>query len=299
MERNEALTLIQIDTKTFNPDILYAFDSYDEGTALGKEHAHDFVELSIILDGEATYHVHHHRYHATKGCVMLYHPGTPHQHIQEEHTYSHQLHIGLNNVTFEGLKRNYLPFETTFIELKHEQAIFLDLCQAILIEKNERALGYELMIKSLIMKLLVMLLRQGNVIENTEMMTSLTDRSYQDKERIVNNIIYYLETHHAQDITLDSLAETMYISPNYLSKVFKEVTKDSPINYLIQIRLNRAALLLQNNQLTIKEVAKRVGYDDPFYFSKLFKKYYGVSPSHYQTETFSPFDIPSTPPSDL
>ena len=42
-----------------------------------------------------------------------------------------------------------------------------------------------------------------------------------------------------EDITPDSLSETMYISPNYLSKVFKEVTKDSPINYLIQIRLNR------------------------------------------------------------
>ncbi|EGO8073496.1 helix-turn-helix transcriptional regulator, partial [Enterococcus faecalis] len=54
-----------------------------------------------------------------------------------------------------------------------------------------------------------------------------------------------------------------------------------PINYLIQIRLNHAKELLKNDSLSVKEVAKTVGYEDAYHFSKLFKKYYGKSPSQF------------------
>ncbi|WP_312729295.1 helix-turn-helix transcriptional regulator, partial [Enterococcus sp.] len=68
-------------------------------------------------------------------------------------------------------------------------------------------------------------------------------------------------------------------SPTYLSKIFKEATGVSPINYLIEIRLKRAKDMLKNDNLTIKEVASAVGYQDAYHFSKSFKKLYGVSPS--------------------
>ena len=74
-------------------------------------------------------------------------------------------------------------------------------------------------------------------------------------------------------------------SSNY--KVYKvsdwqEEIGDSPINYLIKIRLAKAEELLKDNSLPIKVIAKRVGYNDAYHFSKLFKKYYGVSPSSFR-----------------
>ena len=74
----------------------------------------------------------------------------------------------------------------------------------------------------------------------------------------------------------------MYLSPVYISKIFKEKTGDSPINYLIQIRLGKAKEMLEENRGSIRTIAAQVGYDDVYHFSKLFKKYYGVSPLYYR-----------------
>ena len=70
----------------------------------------------------------------------------------------------------------------------------------------------------------------------------------------------------------------MYLSPFYISKIFKSETGDTPINRLIDIRLEKAKQLLEEGG-SIQEVAAEVGYEDAYHFSKLFKKHYGVSPS--------------------
>ena len=70
-----------------------------------------------------------------------------------------------------------------------------------------------------------------------------------------------------------------------LSKIFKDITGVSPINYLIQIRLTKARQLLEKEEvLTVKEVAKAVGYEDAYHFSKSFKKHFGLSPSMVRTQ---------------
>lgn len=73
----------------------------------------------------------------------------------------------------------------------------------------------------------------------------------------------------------------MYISPTYMSKLFKQETGESPINYLIKIRMEKAKELLVKEELSVKEIANSVGYQDAYHFSKLFKKYTGNSPSDY------------------
>lgn len=71
----------------------------------------------------------------------------------------------------------------------------------------------------------------------------------------------------------------------YISKIFKEETGDSLINYLIKIRLEKASFLLKKNkEISIKEISLLVGYEDAYYFSKLFKKYYSFSPLQFKRE---------------
>jgi YesN/AraC family two-component response regulator len=77
----------------------------------------------------------------------------------------------------------------------------------------------------------------------------------------------------------------MYLSPVYISKIFKEETGESPINYLIKIRLEKAKEILVNSGGgSIKSIANQVGYEDVYHFSKLFKKYYGISPLYYKKD---------------
>lgn len=81
----------------------------------------------------------------------------------------------------------------------------------------------------------------------------------------------------------DQIAENMYLSPFYISKTFKSEIGDSPIHYLIRVRMEKAKELLSENlELPISEIAESVGYEDAFHFSKLFKKTYGISLSKYR-----------------
>ncbi|SKA84257.1 AraC-type DNA-binding protein [Clostridium sp. USBA 49] len=105
-----------------------------------------------------------------------------------------------------------------------------------------------------------------------------------DKRYLIKKIIQYMNENYMNAISLEMISNYIHLNPIYLSKLFKEETGESPINYLIGIRLYKAKELLDNGEFTVKEIASMVGYDDPYYFSKLFKKYYGCSPKKYKNK---------------
>lgn len=92
-----------------------------------------------------------------------------------------------------------------------------------------------------------------------------------------------IEADFAAKFTLTKLAAIACMSPPYFCEEFKKHFKVPPIDYVIRLRLKNAAMLLEDKSLSISEVAFRSGYDDVYYFSKLFKKKYGASPSVYRS----------------
>lgn len=95
-------------------------------------------------------------------------------------------------------------------------------------------------------------------------------------------VILYFEEHFAESINLESLAESLNYSVPHLLFLFKKRTGYSPIDYLIRIRIDRAVNLLAETDAAIREIAASVGYKDPYYFGRLFKKYKGVSPDRFR-----------------
>ena len=263
----------------FNPEIIYAFDPWNEQGNKSDIHTHDFLEISIVLEGQANYTIEEQEFQLNAGQIMLFNPGTHHGEEQRTGTYSHQLHIGLTNISLDGLKRNHLPTKKAILNLGEYQWEFLDKAWRLVKEYSEEQPEFQLMVKALIIEMLVLILRSLEKVQDNTVTLALS-KNAKRKQYLVNHAIYYLENHHTQEITLEQLADTLYVSPTYLSKVFKESTGMSPINYLIQVRLKHAKELLANEQLTIREISQAVGYQDAYHFSKLFKKYYGVSPSH-------------------
>ncbi len=94
----------------------------------------------------------------------------------------------------------------------------------------------------------------------------------------IRQVKQYLDQHAQSRITLRGLSEKSGMSIPYLSAEFKRHYNDSPINYLIGAKLRQARKLLLNQNLQISEIARCVGYEDIFHFSKLFKKHFGLSP---------------------
>lgn len=99
---------------------------------------------------------------------------------------------------------------------------------------------------------------------------------------IIQKATQYIDQHYNQEITLEDIAREVDISPYYLSKLFKEEMGENYIEYLTNQRVEHAKMSLKNISLTIKEVGINVGYSDPNYFSRIFKKYVGVTPSEYR-----------------
>ena len=88
----------------------------------------------------------------------------------------------------------------------------------------------------------------------------------------------YIETHFAEPLCLDDLAARCGMGAQRFSYCFARVHRVRPMNLLISLRLELAMRLLQTD-MRVKDVAHAVGYDDPLYFSRLFKRHYGCSPS--------------------
>lgn len=97
----------------------------------------------------------------------------------------------------------------------------------------------------------------------------------------------YIRANYALPVSIESIASMLGIDRRYLSRIFLRETGMTPKEYLVRIRLSRAADLLENSSCTVTETARSVGYDDVYNFSKIFKKKYGISPAYYRQQTAS------------
>lgn len=135
------------------------------------------------------------------------------------------------------------------------------------------------------------IIEEANEVPN-EMMWQMTRdycayvRRYSLKEYspAVQKVMNYVNLNVAEPLTLKSLAAMCFISPSYLSALFKQETGSTLIDYINTQRVNRAAQLLVQNNHTIAAVAEEVGILDVNYFTKIFKKTLGVTPTRYRRE---------------
>ncbi|TYS59535.1 ABC transporter substrate-binding protein [Sutcliffiella horikoshii] len=97
----------------------------------------------------------------------------------------------------------------------------------------------------------------------------------------IETTVRYMDIHFDQEVTREELATMIGFNVDYYSRVFKKEVGVSPNEYLTQIRIKRAKEYLVTSNQRLKEIAKSVGYSDPFYFSRIFKKSVGVSPTIY------------------
>ncbi|WNS45712.1 AraC family transcriptional regulator [Paenibacillus sp. MMS20-IR301] len=96
---------------------------------------------------------------------------------------------------------------------------------------------------------------------------------------IIEDAIRYIQQHFTEPLTLSKLADRYELKAKYFSYLFTKYTGTGPIDYLIRYRMNKAHEWLLTRQFSVTTVAKSIGYSDPYYFSRLFKKYKGVAPS--------------------
>lgn len=253
-------------------------------------HSHDFAEITYILSGRGQYYIEGNLYDVAAGDLIMCNPGIKHHNIVTSQTEpTVECFIGFTDFAFLDMPKNSIilknnsPIMRTGSELKHRIS---KLCYAMLAENDTNQVGKYFMLKSHLIQIMLLLMRE--LVEPQPAQEGCNFESHY-KNYAVNQIVNYLDEHCNEKISLDRIAKNMYLSPVYISKIFKEETGESPINYLIKIRLEKAKSMLESDEpVSIKKIATSVGYDDAYHFSKLFKKYYGVSPLHYRKQLISP-----------
>ena len=148
-----------------------------------------------------------------------------------------------------------------------------DIFKKLVDSWNAKLPGYEFITKTLLQQLLIAIF-QNIKKQNQNYSTSLK----------VEKIIEYMHQNINNRVTLTELSEMVQLSSTYLSRAFKETTGYSVIEFFNKIKIDKAKELIIEGDKKVKEVAQALGFTDEFYFSRIFKKIEGISPSEYYSK---------------
>lgn len=223
-------------------------------------HFHDEVE--IWLRGKVFLQPRH--------TFVIWPPNTKHYFGHARKPWSHTWMFGSGTKVASWLVFNGLPLEQP---IHFANAGLTDNCvQALYGELHRHARCDDVIIESYFSIWLRELARAAQ--------TSSVSRPIPDRLLAARQ---YLENHLSQRVTLSELAKTAALSVSQFSALFKAHFGTSPIDYLMDLRMRQSVYYLSDHSFNVTEVGRKVGFDDPFYFSKQFKKHFGVSPRNYRT----------------
>lgn len=275
-----------INVDTFNPKILYTFEEKFTDKSNLSYHCHDFLSIIYILSGSCVYNISNVPHKVKKGDFLIFNPGVYHGKVLTPESEIIEFQAGFENLHIEGLPPNCLIDDNVspIVNVSKYETELIKCCTEIISEHGKNEPAIDLVLKALGMKLLAILLKATFDSSALKEKGCLNVESY-DKTTIVNTILEFINYNYMSELSLDLISQNMYLSPMYISKIFKEETGDSPINYLIKLRLSKAKEALIEGESSIKDIAHSVGYSDAYHFSKLFKKYYGCPPSKFKQKT--------------
>ena len=126
----------------------------------------------------------------------------------------------------------------------------------------------------------------SDIIKLIEHYLSLVINMFNQEQNASNYAIYqveqYIHAHYSEDLTLNTLADQVYLNPNYLSNIFAQVTGCTLNKYIKQIRMEKAQELLLHTNMKVSDISQAVGYPNTSYFCKSFQKLFGTTPERFR-----------------
>lgn len=253
-------------------------------------HGHsDFSELVIVLEGNAVHLVGDEKYPISKGEVFVINKNTA-------HGYSEASNFKICNIMFKPeimherifnikqtagfqalfvVEPHYLQnnrFESRLCLNAHDFEIVKNMIDEMISEYVNKEDGWQTSVYALFIRLCVMLSKIYQISEpdaNREVVK-------------LSRAIAFIEKNFCDNISICELAFECGYSERQFCRLFKFTFSTTPNLYITRLRMNKAQQLLENTQMPISEVSWNCGYDDQNYFSRVFKKHMGISPTEYR-----------------
>lgn len=234
------------------------------------------TEILLITEGHGYYNIDGVTYEVKPQSIIVYNKGVWHEERSDSQTIIK--YIAFSNIKVQGLPDDFLVQSDKNPVLQTGDFFkFKQLFEEIIQENNSNKVESQWIARHLVGVLIGKVLR---VLSNKE-----TVHRKSNVNKLIEEAKHYIQENYHQNIRLADLVQVVYVSPYYLSHLFKKVTKTSPIQYLIQYRMEVAKHLLLTTNLTITEIAIKVGYQSETHFQNTFKRTTGKTPGQYRIET--------------
>ncbi|WP_180334841.1 AraC family transcriptional regulator [Necropsobacter massiliensis] len=240
-------------------------------------HKHDDrLEIVFIVKGKGSHLIGDVTYHTKAGDILIFNQGVIHDEMAELHSDMVVYCCGINGLNIKGAEKNCLfdiasPAVISSGNQRHVIEQLLALMFTQIKESANQASESCRYLLSALLSIIVQLPREN--------IQSLPFRKLPLVEQVKN----YLDAHYTENLCLQTVAFRFKVSPFYLAHLFKRQTGFSLIRYLIRRRIGEAQSLLINTNYSVNQIAGLVGYDNANYFSTLFSRMIGISPSQYRT----------------
>lgn len=231
--------------------------------------------LHFISDGKGIFTCHGKTYSLTRGDVFLVKPDTEVYYEADEKNPWSYMWVGFHGIKAETyLQSAGLQGETVTCKCENTPLIFTYIQQMIIC--RHLTLSNELRREAALLQILSILIDEYKI-------TLPKDERYDYPYQIyVEQAVDYIRRNFKTNIKINDIASYIGIDRSYLANIFKYVMKVSPQEYLMHYRMEQAEHMLSQTEERISVIAETVGYHDPLTFSKMFKKYAGVSPSEFR-----------------
>lgn len=249
-------------------------------------HHHQFTELFFIVNGQGQLEVNDTIVPIKEGDLIIINPNCPHTEKSSNGPSPLQYIVfAINNLELDNALNNDKSHDNVFnlykiLNFNSNKEEILYYLKTLLREIDIKDTNYELACKSLLNLFLIYIIRQSN--------TDLFIKCDSPKPNLeCIKIKNYLESHYNENITLDQISSEFHMNKFHLSHLFTKQIGISPINYLINKRIEEAKNLLANTNHSIIDISTMVGFSNSSYFSQMFKKITGYSPRLYRISNLS------------
>ncbi len=225
--------------------------------------------LIYCTDGKGTIETGGQTYHLGKTCAFCIPRGQKHRYYADRDD----------------------PWSILWVHFKGEHTKYFPLDSPKIIHMNSRQGNNRMMVLfNLLFRVLEKNYTLGNFIYLSQVLSLIlseiyfrekTDESLM-QDRHVTAVIRFMYQNLSRNLTLEEISGEVRLSKSYLSSIFKAQTGKAPMEFFIHLKMQEACELLKSTDLYIYEVSSRLGYEDPYYFSRLFKKTVGLSPRDYK-----------------
>jgi len=260
-------------------------------------HKHDFIEIAYVNSGRGIHVVGNEKYPVSKGDLSIINYDIPHVFIQNKDDYEGDFIVFncifkpefidyslINSNDFKDITTSLL-FNTFFIEDKPainlklsgvNQSEIEDIYRNMQIEYFTKPKGYVNMLRAYLVQLLTKIFR---ILESSNSNQGIG--SY--KSEIIKKAVEFLKDNYSsQYLNMEEVAMKSFLSRSYFSRLFKDVTGQNFSEYLQNLRISEACILLKTTDRKITDIISDVGFKDVKHFNQLFKKITGKTPREYR-----------------